>query len=54
MTAWTNIVNNLNNLEESSEPIQVNKEQYEAWKKEAHLMGSVDYDTDRVFVIALA
>ena len=35
MTAWEHMVNQLNNLEESSEPIQVNKEQYEAWKKEA-------------------
>ena len=35
MTAWTNIVNQLHNLEERSEPIQVNKEQYESWKKEA-------------------
>ena len=35
MTAWTNIVNQINNLEESSEPIKISLEQYEIWKKDA-------------------
>jgi hypothetical protein len=35
MTAWANIVNQLNNSEENSEPKRISQEQYEIWKKDA-------------------
>ena len=35
MSAWANIVNQLNNSEENSEPRRITLEQYEAWKKYA-------------------
>jgi hypothetical protein len=35
MTAWANIVNQLNNSEENPEPKRITLEQYEAWRKDA-------------------
>jgi hypothetical protein len=35
MTVWGNIIEQINNLAESSEPIKISLEQYEVWKKDA-------------------
>lgn len=35
MTAWANIVNQLNNSKENLEPRRITLEQYEIWKKDA-------------------